>query len=190
MGKLAWGVKAKHGWALSTNIFVQKVCWQCPAMLGQKNKNKKFKCSRLLEGDGIESRLPFKIFSTLFTGYVFLMRSSHYFFNSIKIWQLIFIWIYTHFVYLKLLKGYSNDKNLSHVSLIEEVTCATHSNDIFSWIHDFTKFRIKGISILIGWSIKYCKMINLFYYIFVNWWMNWWNCEFVNCVMNSKAKLI
>ena len=31
----------------------------------EKNKDKKFKCSQLLEGDGIESRLPFKIFSTL-----------------------------------------------------------------------------------------------------------------------------
>ena len=30
-----------------------------------KKKNRKFKCSWLLEGDGIESRLPFKIFSTL-----------------------------------------------------------------------------------------------------------------------------
>ena len=30
----------------------------------KKNKNKKFKCSRLLEGDGIESHLPFKIYSS------------------------------------------------------------------------------------------------------------------------------
>ena len=36
-------------------------------MFGQKSENKKFKCSQLLEGDGIESRLPFKIFSTYFT---------------------------------------------------------------------------------------------------------------------------
>ena len=34
-------------------------------MFGKKNGNKKFKCSQFLEGDGIESRLPFKIFSTL-----------------------------------------------------------------------------------------------------------------------------
>ena len=34
-------------------------------MFDQKNENKKFKCSQLLEGDGIESRLPFKIFSTV-----------------------------------------------------------------------------------------------------------------------------
>ena len=60
-GKFAWGVKAKHCWLLSTNF---KVCWQHPAMFCRKNKNKKFKCSRLLEGDGIESRLPFEIFST------------------------------------------------------------------------------------------------------------------------------
>ena len=36
-------------------------------MFCRKNKDKKFKCSRLLEGDEIESRLPFKIFSTLIT---------------------------------------------------------------------------------------------------------------------------
>ena len=46
-------------------MFGQKVCWQRPAMFGKKKIIKKFKCSRLLEGDGIESRLPFKIFSTL-----------------------------------------------------------------------------------------------------------------------------
>ena len=34
-------------------------------MFGQKNENKKFKLLRLLEGDGIKSRLPLKIFSTL-----------------------------------------------------------------------------------------------------------------------------
>ena len=34
-------------------------------MFCRKKKYKKFKCSRLLEGDGMESRLPFKIFSTL-----------------------------------------------------------------------------------------------------------------------------
>ena len=35
-------------------------------MAPKKIKTKKFKCSWLLEGYGIESRLPFKIFSTLF----------------------------------------------------------------------------------------------------------------------------
>ena len=33
--------------------------------MAQKNENKKLKCSQLLEGDRIESRLLFKIFSTL-----------------------------------------------------------------------------------------------------------------------------
>ena len=33
--------------------------------LAKKNKNKKFKCLQLLEGDGIESRPPLKIFSAL-----------------------------------------------------------------------------------------------------------------------------
>ena len=51
---LRWDVKAKDCWAY------KKVCWQQPATFG-----KKIKCSRLLEGDGMESRLPFKIFSTL-----------------------------------------------------------------------------------------------------------------------------
>ena len=64
-GKLAWGVKAKHCWALSTNILPKKFVDSTQQCFAEKNKNKKFKCSRLLEGDEIESRLPFKIFSTL-----------------------------------------------------------------------------------------------------------------------------
>ena len=31
-GKFAWGVLAKHCWALSTNVWKQKVCWHQPAM--------------------------------------------------------------------------------------------------------------------------------------------------------------
>ena len=31
-GKFAWGIKAKHYWALSTNFWKQKVCWHHPAM--------------------------------------------------------------------------------------------------------------------------------------------------------------
>ena len=31
-GKFAWGVKAKHCWALSTNFWIQKVCWHHPAI--------------------------------------------------------------------------------------------------------------------------------------------------------------
>ena len=31
-GKPAWGVKAKHCWALSTNFWKQKVCWHHPTM--------------------------------------------------------------------------------------------------------------------------------------------------------------
>ena len=33
MGKFAWGVKAKHCWALLTNFWKQEVCWHHPAML-------------------------------------------------------------------------------------------------------------------------------------------------------------
>ena len=32
MGKLAWGVKAKHWWALSTTFWKHRVCWHHPAM--------------------------------------------------------------------------------------------------------------------------------------------------------------
>ena len=31
-GKFAWGVKAKHYWALSTNVWEEQVCWHQPAM--------------------------------------------------------------------------------------------------------------------------------------------------------------
>ena len=58
-------LKAKHCWALSTNFLYKTQ--RLAMMFGQKNKNKKFKSSRLLEGDGIESRLLYKIFSTLCT---------------------------------------------------------------------------------------------------------------------------
>ena len=49
---------------------VNKLCWTKSLLTTPsnvwppKNHNKNFKCSRLLEGDGIESHLPFKIFST------------------------------------------------------------------------------------------------------------------------------
>ena len=40
-GKLAWGVKAKHCWAFSTNFLFNKVWWQCPAMFRQKKMKTK-----------------------------------------------------------------------------------------------------------------------------------------------------
>ena len=40
-----------------------------PSNVWPKNNNNEFKCSRLLEGDGIKSRLPFKNFSTLSKDY-------------------------------------------------------------------------------------------------------------------------
>ena len=37
-GNFAWGVNAKHCWALSTTFWKQKVCWQqCIALLPQVN---------------------------------------------------------------------------------------------------------------------------------------------------------
>ena len=51
-------------------LFAKKFVDSAQQCFAEKNKNKKFKCSRLLEGDEIEYRLPFKIFSTL--------RSQHF----------------------------------------------------------------------------------------------------------------
>ena len=48
-GKFTWGNKAKYWWVMSKNFLLSKVCWQYPAMF----------C------DWIETRQPFKIFSTL-----------------------------------------------------------------------------------------------------------------------------
>ena len=58
-GKTLLGIVNK---LFSHKMFVD-IAKQC---LAKKSKNKKFKCSQqLLEGDGIKSRLPFKIFFTL-----------------------------------------------------------------------------------------------------------------------------
>ena len=46
---------------MSTNFLFSKVCWQCPAMCCLYTSSKIFTEG---EGDGIESRIPFKIFST------------------------------------------------------------------------------------------------------------------------------
>ena len=35
--RFAWGVKAKHCWALSTNFWKQKVCWHHPTFSPQAN---------------------------------------------------------------------------------------------------------------------------------------------------------
>ena len=32
VGRFTWGVKAKHCWVLSTNVWKQKVCWHHPAI--------------------------------------------------------------------------------------------------------------------------------------------------------------
>ena len=67
-GKFTWGDKAKHCLVMSTDFLFLKVCWQRPSMFCL------YKSSKLslhiwifteCEGDGIESRLPFNIFSTL-----------------------------------------------------------------------------------------------------------------------------
>ena len=69
VGKFTWGNKAKHGWGMWTNFLFSKVCWQRPAMLCPYSSIKlprtKFEFFSDGEGDGIKSRLPFKIFSNL-----------------------------------------------------------------------------------------------------------------------------
>ena len=60
-GKVGLRCKGKTLLVVVNKLFVR----QRPAMFDQKHLKKKFKCSQLLEGDGIESRLTFKISSTL-----------------------------------------------------------------------------------------------------------------------------
>ena len=54
---------------MSTNFLYSKVCWQCPAMFCLYTSKKTFPTIIWIftegEDDGIEFRLPFKIFSTL-----------------------------------------------------------------------------------------------------------------------------
>ena len=46
-GMFAWGNKAKHCWALSTNFWKQKVCWHPPAMFCLIYLNNKFPVNSL-----------------------------------------------------------------------------------------------------------------------------------------------
>ena len=62
--KVTWGNKAKHCWVITTNFLFSKVCWQPPAMFSLYTSSIIWIFTEG-EGDGIESRLPFKIFSTL-----------------------------------------------------------------------------------------------------------------------------
>ena len=68
-GKFTWGNKAKHCWVMSTNLLFSKVCWQHPAVFCLYTSSKFFPPIIWIftegEGDRIEFRLPFKIFSTL-----------------------------------------------------------------------------------------------------------------------------
>ena len=60
--KFTWGNKAKHYWGMSTKFLLSKVC--LPLHLKQTFLPIIWIFTED-EGDGIESRLPFKIFSTL-----------------------------------------------------------------------------------------------------------------------------
>ena len=65
-GKVGLRCKGKTLLGIANKLFVHsKFVDNAQQCLAKKNENKKFKCSQLLEGDRIESRLPFKIFSTL-----------------------------------------------------------------------------------------------------------------------------
>ena len=77
-GKVGLRCKSKTLLSFVSKRFSLKSLLTTPSnVLPKKNKNKTFKCSRLLEGDGIESPLPFEIFSTLTGGF-----SSLYFKGS------------------------------------------------------------------------------------------------------------
>ena len=65
MGRKVGLSKGKTLLGVVNKLFVQQSLLTMPSNVWQKNENKKCKCSQLLEGDRIESRLPFKIFSTL-----------------------------------------------------------------------------------------------------------------------------
>ena len=64
-GKDGLRCKCKTLLGIVNKVFVQQSLLTMSSNVWPKNKNKKFKCSQLLEGDGIESRLPFKFFSAL-----------------------------------------------------------------------------------------------------------------------------
>ena len=68
VGKFIWGNKAKHCWVMPTNFWKQKVHGQCQAMIPLHLKQTFPPVIWIFtegEGDGIKSRLPFKIISTL-----------------------------------------------------------------------------------------------------------------------------
>ena len=69
-GKFTWCNTAKHCSVMTTNFLFSKVCWQCPAMFCVYSLYLKQTFPPIIwiftdGSDGIESRLPFTIFSTL-----------------------------------------------------------------------------------------------------------------------------
>ena len=70
-----WIIGGKiHCWVRSTNFLFSKVCWQRPAMFYHYPSLPMIWIFTEGEGDGIESRLPFKIVSTLKTFWNCLQR--------------------------------------------------------------------------------------------------------------------
>ena len=68
-GKFTWGNKAKHSWVMGTNFFVFKSLSTAPNCVLPLHLKQTFPLiifnEGLGEGDGVESRLPFKILLTL-----------------------------------------------------------------------------------------------------------------------------
>ena len=97
MGKFAWGVKAKHCWVMSPNFLFSKVCWQCPAMFCLYTSSKLSLSIIWIftedEGDGIKSRLPFKIFSTLLKIWSALALDYHFRFGFLDRFEIYVICI-------------------------------------------------------------------------------------------------
>ena len=83
-GKFIWSNKAKHCWVMSTNFLFSKVCWQMPSNVLLLHLKQTFPPIIWIftEGDGIKSRLAFKIFSTLLEIYNFVPRLNV---NSINV---------------------------------------------------------------------------------------------------------
>ena len=68
-GKFTWGNKAKHCWVMSKNFLFSKGLLATPSNVLSLHLKQTFPPIIWIftEGDGIKSRLPFKIFSTLTT---------------------------------------------------------------------------------------------------------------------------
>ena len=110
VGKFTWGNKAKYCWGMSTNFLFSKVCWQRPTMFCHLHLKQTFPPIIWVfpeeEGDGFESRLPFKTFSTL--PYIFYLfsylnpnnKNSLFFHSRFQIKMSSCLWVIPYPVHL------------------------------------------------------------------------------------------